>query len=192
MGICRCHYDPLAHETEMLTRKIMPVYLLFLTLVATCASGLAQGRFEIITGKLFQGAVPRDFYLEGNAIPVEKRNAVLFRTPEGARTLFGLIATAGFASRLQQKYSGMLISEGTLSICGRGVGVGSYGFGIRRRYSLEQPTQFLLYNQAGDQIMECDMESDAHLREPRPLQIVIESSRSARLYLGREWLRLGP
>jgi hypothetical protein len=40
--------------------------------------------------------------------------------------------------------------------------------------------------------MKCDMESDPHLRELRPLQIVIEPSRSARLYLGREWLQLGP
>lgn len=27
------------------------------------------------------------------------------------------------------------------------------------------------------------MESDPHLREPRPLQVVMESSRTARLYL---------
>jgi hypothetical protein len=122
---------------------------------ATGVATLAQGHFEIITGKSFIGAVPRDFYLEGNAIPVEKRNAVLVKTPERRRALFALIATAGFASQLQQKYSGMLILEGRLAICGKNVGIGSYGFGIRRQRSPEQQTQLLVYNQAGEQMIAC-------------------------------------
>ncbi|MGH9431873.1 MAG: hypothetical protein ACRD3T_10045 [Terriglobia bacterium] len=95
-------------------------------------SRFGPGVFEIVTGKLLNEAIPRDVYLEGSAIPVEKRNAVLIKTPGSARALFALIVTAGFASQLQQKYSGILISEGRLSICGKDAGIGSYGFGIRR------------------------------------------------------------
>lgn len=155
--------------------------------------GFARGGFEIITGKPLKDAVPRDFYLEGNAIPVERDNAVLIEAPERTRVLFALIVTAGFASRIQQKYSGMLISEGCLSICGKHAGIGSYGFGLHLPPNAgNRDGEFLLYNQAGDQILECDVKKDLQLREPKPLQVIIQSSRSARLYLGRYWLKLGP
>lgn len=177
----------------MQIRSILRVCLLAAALGVTAALGAAQGgRFEIVTGKLFEAAVPRDFYLEGNAIPVEKQNAVLIRTPAGTRALFALIATAGFASEIQQKYSGMLISEGHLSMCGKEISVGSYGFGVHRPNTVGHQAQFSLYNQAGKRMMECDMEKDLRLREPRPLQVVIGSAEAARLYLGRYWVNLSP
>jgi hypothetical protein len=154
--------------------------------------GAAKGRFEVITGKSLRKAVPRDFYLEGSAIPVDKENAVLIETPAGNRALFALIITAGFASRIQGKYYGMLISEGDLSICGKPIRIGSYGFGVRRLRVSRGHAQFFLYDQAGHQILACRMSRDLHMPEPRPLKIVIESTHSARLYLGGDWLELGP
>src|ERR1039457_5026395 len=50
---------------------------------ACCQGLLAQNKFEVVTGKAFESAVPKDFYLEGNAIPTEKRNAILVKTPGG-------------------------------------------------------------------------------------------------------------
>lgn len=181
------------HLLEMQIRSILRICLLAAALGVTVAVGAAQGgRFEIVTGKLFEAAVPRDFYLEGNAIPVEKLNAVLIRTPSGTRVLFALIATAGFASEIQQKYSGMLTSEGHLAICGKAVAVGSYGFGIRRPRLAGQQALFFVYNQAGMRITECSMEKDLSLHEPRPLQVVIGPAEAARLYLGRYWVGLSP
>lgn len=178
---------------EMQMRSILRICLLVAALGLMTALGAAQGgRFKIITGKLLHAAVPRDFYLEGNAIPVEKWNAVLIKTPAGTRALFALIATAGFASEIQQKYSGMLISEGHLSMCGKEISVGSYGFSVHRPNTVGPQAQFSLYNEAGKRMMECDMEKDSRLREPRPLQVVIESYHSARLYLGRYSVGLSP
>ncbi|HEX5482099.1 MAG TPA: hypothetical protein VFZ08_05680 [Terriglobia bacterium] len=166
--------------------------LLVAVLGSTGTIGVAQGRFELVTGKLLSAAVPGDFYMEGNAIPVEKRNAALIKTPAGRRALFALIVTSGFASEIQQKYSGMLISEGPVSMCGKRVAAASYGFGIRRPHAQAHHAEFLLYNQAGERVMACRMERDLRMLEPRPLQVVIESSHSARLYVGRYWLALGP
>lgn len=176
----------------MQARSLLRVCVLVLALAASGLAASGPGRFAIITGASLNRAIPRDFYLEGNAIPVEKRNAVLIESPIGARALFALIVTAGFASRIQHKYSGMLISEGRLSICGKDAGVGSYGFGIQRpRGSEGREAHFVLYNQAGTRVLECEMKRDLHMSEPRPLQVVIESSGSARLYLGRDWVDLG-
>jgi hypothetical protein len=155
-------------------------------------SAAMPGRFGIVTGRLFRRAVPRDFYLEGNAIPVERDNSTLIETPAGTRALFALIVTAGFASQIQEKYSGMLISEGRLSICGKPAHIGSYGFGIRQPSVPSGHAQFVLYDQAGHHILGCRMGRNLVMRKPRPLQIAIESSRSARLYLGCNWVELSP
>ena len=78
----------------------------------------AQGGYDAITGDAFNHAIPADFYLEGNHIPVEKRNAVFLKNAAGARVVFGLLDTTGYSSQIQQKYVGMLITETKIAVCG--------------------------------------------------------------------------
>ena len=154
--------------------------------------GRARGTFEPVTGQEFDRAVPKDFYLEGNAIPAEKRNAALLKTPAGMRVLFALLDTSGYSSQVQEKYLGMLIAEGGLFVGEINVGVGSYGFGLERP-SAPNPGagRFLLYNQAGEKVGECVARKDLQLNTPRPLQAILTKER-ARLYLGRYWVELRP
>ena len=166
------------------------VALMMVMLTLGAQKSAAQGKFELVTGKDFEGAVPKDFYLEGNAIPTEKRNSALLKTPSGSRVLVGLIDTTGYSSQIQKKYIGMLITEGELSINGQNVGVGSYGFG------LEKPTagssgdgKLRVYNQAGAQVAECAAGKDADLKQPRPLQVVLGKD-GVRLYIERYWVEI--
>jgi hypothetical protein len=171
-----------------------PMRLPFLILafaLTTAALGRAQRGFEVSTDGGLKGTIPRDFYLEGSAIPVEDRNAVLIETPSGARVLLALVAASGWASRLPHKYSGMLISEGPLSVCGNPLTVGSYAFGLHQSaVPSGSDAEFVLFNQAGREISECVAKKDLRLREPRPIQAIVETSHSARLYLGRYWVEL--
>ncbi len=150
--------------------------------------GVAQGKFELVTGKAFDGAVPKDFYLEGNAIPTEKRNSALLKTSAGSRALVALIDTTGYSSQIQKKYIGMLITEADFSINGQRVGVGSYGFGLDQAGNGGEG-KLMVYNQAGAQVAECAARKDAELKQPRPLQVV-PGKDSARLYLGRYWIEI--
>jgi hypothetical protein len=59
----------------------------------------AQGGFESVTGDAFTRAVPGDFYLEGNRIPVEKRNSALLKNAKGSRVVVGLIDTRDTARK---------------------------------------------------------------------------------------------
>jgi hypothetical protein len=148
-------------------------------------SACAQGAFEQMSGKAFESAIPNDFYLEGNRIPVERRNAALLKTPAGARLVFALIDTTGYSSQIQQKYIGMVITEGKVSICDVPLSVGSYGFG------LEKPAgKFLLYNQAGEKVGDCGAMKDSAVKQPKPLNVVLSKEAGARLYLGRYFLEL--
>jgi len=166
------------------------VALMMVVLALGTQKGAAQGRFELVTGKEFEGAVPKDFYLEGNAIPTEKRNSTLLKTPSGSRALVGLIDTSGYSSQIQKKYIGMLITEGELSINGQQVGVGSYGFGLEMPVAGSSGDGKLrVYNQAGAQVAECAAAKDADLKQPRPLQVLLGKA-GARLYIERYWVEI--
>ena len=148
-------------------------------------SAWAQGAFEQVSGKAFESAIPNDFYLEGNRIPVERRNAALLKTPAGARLVLALIDTTGYSSQIQQKYIGMVITEGKVSICDVPLSVGSYGFGLERPAG-----KFFLYNQAGEKVGDCGAKKDSAVKQPKPLNIVLSKEGGARLYLGRYFLEL--
>jgi len=145
----------------------------------------AQGGFELMSGKAFDSAIPNDFYLEGNRIPVQKRNAALVKTPAGARLVLALIDTTGYSSQIQQKYIGMVITEGKVSVCDVPLSVGSYGFGLDRTAG-----KFFLYNQAGEPVGDCAAQKDNAVKQPKPLNVVVSKEGGSRLYLGRYFLEL--
>jgi len=175
----------------MIKRSLTFLILIAAALCAGTALLCAQAGFAPVTGKALDSAVPKDFYLEGNAIPTEKRNTVLVKTPAGARVVFGLIDTTGYSSEIKKKYIGMVIAEGGLSVCGIAVNVGSYGFGLDKpAANSDADAHFNLYNQAGEKAGDCASKKDTKLKQPRPLQVVVEKGAPARLYLGRYWLEL--
>jgi hypothetical protein len=170
--------------------KKVRIFLAFLALGCILGplptSAHAQDGFASITGDSFARAVPGDFYLEGNRIPVEKRNAVLLNSPKGKRVVIALIDTTGYSSQIQQRYIGMLITETDLTVCGTTVGVGSYGFGLDRPPAPSNAdAHFKIYNQAGDKLGECAAPKDDTLKQPRPLAVVAPKNGPAKLYLGR-------
>ena len=149
----------------------------------------AQGGYEVVKGKAFDSAMPKDFYLEGNAIPTEKRNAVLLKTAGGKRVVLALIDTTGYSSQIRQKYIGMVIAEGTFSVCGQQVTVGSYGFGLDKPSPpSDADATFHLYNQAGDKLFDCAAKKDTTAKQAQPLQVT--TSGGAKLVLGKYWLEL--
>lgn len=162
---------------------------LWLGLMAAIPAG-AQGTFKVEQGETFNKMVPRDFVLEENAIPTEKRNTSLVLTPPGTRMLVGLLDTSGYSSQVQEKYLGMLIAEGSIEVCGHQIGVGSYGFGLVKTAGATEgkPATFTLYNQAGKRVVSCPAKWDSQLTSPRPLQVVVSGGRTARLYLSRNWI----
>jgi len=161
-----------------------------IALALSAEKSAAQGKFELVTGKEFEGAVPKDFYLEGNAIPTEKRNSALLKTPSRARVLVGLIDTTGYSSQIQKKYIGMLITEDELSINGQKVGVGSYGIGLEKPAAGSGgDARLMVYNQAGTQVAESAAQRDPDLKQPRPLQVVLGKD-GARLYIERYWVEV--
>lgn len=166
------------------------VFLVVVLAVMITVDVRAEDQFQILTGKTFTGALPAQFYLEGQAIPTQKRNATLVKTPSGARVLFGLLDTSGYGSDITEKYHGMIITETRLSVCDNALDVGSYGFGMKVGASPDQPKTFNVFDQAGKKVCSCEAKRDAELKQPRPLQVAPGKEGTARLYVGRDYVEV--
>ncbi len=175
----------------MKKRVLLTTLLLALGLVVPAFLG-AAGSCKLVTGKAFDAAFPKDFYLETNAIPTQKRNGALIETPTGAQVIVGLLDTSGYSSQVQEKYLGMLITEMPLRVCGRTIAIGSYGFGLSHPMGESSaPGTFHLYNQAGHQLASCPAPKDMKMQRPTPLQ-VHPLAHGADVYLGRYLVKLNP
>ncbi len=170
--------------------KRFPLMVGFIAMACLLAvwpgTGLAQGGFEVVSGQAVVRAVPGDFYLEGNRIPVDKRYAVLLKNTHGARLVVANINTAGYSSQIKQKYTGMVITETKISVCGTELGVGSYGFGLDRPAppSTADAT-FRIYNQAGEKLGECAAKRDDTIKQPTPLTVTAPQGGPVKVALGK-------
>ncbi len=151
----------------------------------------AQGSFESVTGTAFVNAVPNDFYLEGNRIPVEKRNSALLKTAKGARVVVGLIDTTGYSSKIKTKYTGYLITEATISFGGTKLGVGAYGFGLDVPPAPSSAdASWKIYNLAGEKLGEGSAKKDDSIKQPKPLGVATDKTGPAKILFGKYVIEL--
>ena len=153
-----------------------------LAVVLAPAPAHAQAKLE---GKAFDSAFVKDFYLEGNAIPTQKRNTAILKGADGKRMVFGLLDTTGYSAEIQQKYAGMMIVERKTMVGGAAVGTGAYGFGLVKGTPAEGPGKLIVYDVSGAKVGETAAQYDAALAQPVPLQVV-----NGRLYVGRHWVEI--
>ena len=162
-------------------------------LCATAALALsaapAAAQVETLEGKAFDGAYVRDFYLEGNSIPTQKRNTVVLKGADGKRLVFSLLDTTGYSTEIQQKYVGMLIFERPVTLGTAKVGAGAYGFGLKKPQPPEGPGTLFVYDVGGAKVAETAASHDAAIARPVPLQVVTKDGKS-RLYAGRHWVEI--
>jgi hypothetical protein len=149
----------------------------------------AQAQVTKLEGKAFDSACVRDFYLEGNSIPTQKRNTVVLKGADGKRLVFGLLDTSGYSAEIQQKYAGMMIVERKVMVGGAAVGAGAYGFGLQKPTPAEGPGKLMVYDVSGAKVGEAAAQYDAALAQPVPLQVVTKDG-SSRLYVGRHWVEI--
>jgi hypothetical protein len=158
----------------MLMKKVLwssAVALAVLALaVLVPAPAQAQQKLE---GKAFDSAYVKDFYLEGNAIPTQKRNTVVLKGADG------------YSAEIQQKYAGMMIVERKVTVGGVAVGAGAYGFGVQKGTPAEGPGKLMVYDVGGAKVGEAAAQWDAALAQPVPLQF-----KDGRLYVGRHWVEV--
>ena len=91
-----------------------------------------QPKAGVLGGDDLKVVVPSTYFFRGQSAPVQLRNSAGFSGADGKLVLAGLVDTSGYASDVQAKYQGFLITEVKLRIEGTSLAPGEYGFGFSK------------------------------------------------------------
>ena len=163
-----------------MTRRLSLAVVIFAWLVT-----VAQTKPGILSADEVRKVTPASYFFRGQSATVQMRNSAGFSVAGGKVVLAGLVDTSGYASDVQAKYQGMLITEVKLSIEGTELTPGQYGFGF------SQDGKFLVMDVGANDLFSVAGKMDEKLAHPVPLKIVAEGG-AYRLYAGRKFVSLKP
>jgi hypothetical protein len=92
----------------------------------------------------------------------------------------GLVDTSGYAADVRARYEGFLITDSPITIGGKQLCTGAYGFGFSNDGKLN------VLDLAGNEILSVKTTKDAGMKRPRPLMMV-KSGNSILLYSGKDY-----
>ncbi len=140
-----------------------------------------QPKAGVLSADEIRKVVPATYFFRGQSAQVQLRNSAGFSGPDGKLVLAGLVDTSGYATDVQAKYQGFLISEIKLNIEGTELPPGEYGFG----FSAEG--KFVVMDVGANDLFTVSAKVDEKLARPVPLKMVEDGS-AYRLYAGRKWV----
>src|SRR5579872_5676674 len=137
---------------------------------------------HLLSAEELKSVVPVEFFFRGQKAPVQLRNSAGFQTEGGKILLAALVDASGYATAIQQKYQGILITETKLMIGDAELAPGEYGFGF-------STNSFVVMNVANEDQLSVPFQTDAELKRPIPLKM-LEDGSSYKLYAGKKWVQL--
>ncbi len=154
-------------------------------LIFACLVTVAQTKPGVLSADEVRKVTPATYFFRGQSATVQMRNSAGFSVAGGKLVLAGLVDTSGYASDVQAKYQGMLITEVKLDIEGTKLPPGQYGFGF------SQDGKFLVMDVGANDLFNVAGKMDEKLAHPVPLKIV-ENGGAYRLYAGRKFVSVKP
>jgi hypothetical protein len=149
-------------------------------------SALAQqGSRHLMSADELKKVVPAEYFYRGQKAPTQLRNSAGFQRADGKMTFAALVDASGYSTAIQQKYQGMLITEGKISIGGSELAPGEYGFGFAG------DGKFVVMNVANEDVLSVSFETDSQLQRAVPLKMV-EDGDGYKLYGGKKWVAVKP
>jgi hypothetical protein len=171
----------------MIMRQTVRGYIVLsgfiLILLAAALASAQQSKPGVLSADEIKKVVPATYFFRGQSASVQLRNSSGFRGLEGKLILVGLVDTGGYATDVQEKYQGFLITEVKLKIEDSELAPGQYGFGFSKN------GKFTVLDVGANDLLAVSSHSDSGLHRPTPLKIV-EDGTGYRLYEGRNWVSL--
>lgn len=170
----------------MLRLKALTRWGLILSFVVSAvvvASASVFATPSVLEGAALARVVPPGFYFEGQSAPTQMRNtaAVQWETSKDKRlVIVGLVDTSGYSSDVRAKYQGFFITDSPVSVGGKELGTGAYGFGFTNDGHLN------IFDIGGRQVLSAQATKDTKIQRPRPILITVESG-EVRFYSGRDY-----
>ena len=161
----------------------MTRYLVVFLIFSGVLLSAQQPKAGVLSGDDIKKVVPTVYFFRGQSAPVQMRNSAGFSAADGKMVLAGLVDTSGYATDVQAKYQGFLITEVKLSIEGSTLSPGAYGFGFSKE------GKFLVMDVGANDLFTVAGKMDDKLPHPVPLKMV-EDGGAYRLYAGRKWVSM--
>jgi hypothetical protein len=162
------------------------LWVFFCSLVSVCQMGAQAGAPGMLSADEVKHLAPGTYFFRGQSASVQLRNTVGFRADEGRLVLAGLVDTGGYSSDVKAKYQGFLITEVKLSVEGKELPPGQYGFGF------SSEGKFVVMDVGANDVGSVESHKDAALPRARPLVLTEQTGGGYRLYEGRQWIALKP
>ncbi len=167
---------------------------LVIVAVAVFATSLAWGQqatVKVQPADQMAKFLPATVFLDGENVPTQKRNAVLVEAG-GKKAIISLIDTSGYSSAYQQKYTGVILTQGTVKLGSTSLTPGAYGFGETKTGEQDQAVVTLhIYDIGGKELAQIPTEREKDMKGVRPLQVKVADG-AASLYLGPYHVSLAP
>jgi hypothetical protein len=179
-----------------MTRLSSILHRLFLVIAASCVVGLPVAQFaraqsaapaqtKILLPQDVATLMPHSVFFRGQSASVQLRNTYGLRLADGAVVLAGLVDNSGYATSIQQKYQGYLLSETAVTINGESLPAGAYGFGFVANDA------FIVMDLGAHEVLKATSNTDSTMLHPRPLIIVAGTQPgNYRLYEGRRFVSI--
>ena len=164
-------------------KRILICAVMMLFSLLTFPASAQQPKTGVLGAEDLKKLVPTVYFFRGQSATVQVRNSAGIGTANGKFVLASLVDTSGYASDLQAKYQGLLITEVKLNIEGSELPPGEYGFGFLK------DGKFLVMDVGSNDLLSAAAKTDDKMAHPVPLKIV-EDGASYRLYAGRKWVSL--
>lgn len=165
-------------------KNIRPAILAGLLMSLVLPGAAQQLTTHLLSADELTKAVPTEFFYRGQKAPVQLRNATGFQLANGKMTIFSLVDASGYATSIQQKYQGLLITESKLNLGGSELPPGQYGFGFAEG-------KFFVMDIANNEVLNAASQTDAELKRAVPLKLV-EDGGAYKLYAGKKWVAVKP
>ena len=159
-------------------KKLRLASLGVLTVAIVVSVFAQQVTKHVLSSDELKKVVPAEYFYRGQKAPVQVRNAGGFQLADGKMTLAALVDASGYSTAIQQKYQGMLITEGKLNIGGSELSPGQYGFGFTA------DGKFVVMDVANDDVLSVAFETDQAMQRAVPLKMV-EDAGGYKLYAGK-------
>jgi hypothetical protein len=153
-------------------------------LIASSLGWAQKGGVQVQAQDKMEKFLPATVFLDGENVPTQKRNAVLVEIG-GKKTIVSHIDTAGYSSAYQEKYTGVILTQGPIKIGSAKLAPGAYGFGETKVGEGNQGSITIhVYDIGGKEVAKIATEREADMKGVRPVQVIVGTDGAAKLYLG--------
>jgi len=135
---------------------------------------------EVLNETTAAKIVPTSFYFAGQSAPTQMRNSAAARVGKDRYVVAGLVDTSGYSTEISGKYEGFFITDSPVSIGGKPLKTGAYGFGFSADNKLH------IFDLGSKEIFSVATINDKELKRPRPLMMSVGGD-GLRFYKGKSY-----